>query len=214
MFNVLLADRQEIAREGVKAMLEKHDDFRIVGEVTTAEGVLSTVSEGYVDLLVVDLACFEPDSIAALREIIERSPSLRVFVLTDDINPVLARRAIAAGALGYCSKGTEISTLATRFRLVACGRPSIEVGLAELLATELTSSKFGVSCEISLTSREYDVYLRLVNGESYMAIACALEVSAKTVATHKSRIFAKLRINCLSGLVLHAIQNDLLAPRF
>lgn len=213
MIKVFLADQQEIVREGIKSILENNRDFDIVGEASSFEAVLLTINEHDIDVLVVDLACFQPDSTAALLKIIQVRPKLGVYVLTDDIDPVLARQAIAVGALGYSCKSIELPALVAGLRLVAAGRPSIDGKVAEHLATELSENKFGLGYEISLTQREYDVYIRLANGESYKKIACTLKVSPKTVAVHKSRIFAKLQIDCMSRLVQHAIHNELLEPR-
>lgn len=210
MISVLIADQQEIAREGIKAVLEAYPGFKLAGEIRQLNEIDISMEQLNVDVLIIDFIASERNSVALLRHIRHRYPKVGILVLTNDTDLTRARRAISSGVLGYLSKKAEPLSLATAIRLVAAGRPCIDSDIADHLVSEFCQSNCTGTLHRSLSAREFEVFLALARGETYPSIARSLDLSVKTVATHKSSIFVKLQVSTMSSLIQYAICNHLL----
>jgi len=122
-----------------------------------------------------------------------------------------AIRAIRAGASGYLTKESASSLLVAAIRKVAGGGAFISAEVAEHLAHEAMPHSSDRPLHAALSDREYQVFTRLVSGESVSEIALALHLSAKTISTHKARLMEKLRVANNADLVHYALKHRLLA---
>lgn len=188
-------------------MLEFGRDLEIVGDAGGVEEAFEVVRGVDADVLIIDLDSSQLDVAEVLRTFSQINAKLAVYILTGNLNFAVARRAISAGALGYSSKAISPAELIAGVRLVGAGRPSIGDDLALHLLAELCPKNSKCRSQGVLSPREYEIYLRLVKGFTYSSIAEDLGLSVKTIATHKSNILLKLRVDSMSSLIQHAIGN-------
>lgn len=199
---VLLVEDHTIVREGLKAMLALEDDFEVVGEAADGSTAVTEARRLTPDVVVMDLSLPSLNGVDATQAIVETVPSTRVLVLSMYGGPEHVRPAIRAGATGYLVKGTGVSDLVAGIRAVSRGEPWFSHGIAALLLKE----NKGDGGAGSLTPREREVLRLVAEGLSSAEIAKKLELSVKTVESHRSRIMTKLDVTNAAGLVREAIR--------
>jgi len=146
-----------------------------------------------------------------IRQIKAERPKVRILVLSMHEEHQYAVRAIRAGASGYLTKESASSQLVAAIRKVASGGAYISAEVAEHLAHDAMPHAADRPPHESLSDREYQVFVRLVGGESVSEIALALHLSAKTISTHKARLMEKLRVANNADLVHYALKHRLVA---
>lgn len=196
---VAVADDHPIVRAGVCGILSADPGIRLVGEAEDGQQAVELIRKGGIDVLVLDLAMPGRAGLSLLRQIRDESPDLRIVVFSA-YDPVSHRdRSIALGASAYLAKDS---------------RP------AEILQTihqvmERPVQKRAVTADGAphtlLSLRQYDIFVRLVRGESVTDIAKDLHLSVKTVSTHKVTVQKRLGAQSVVDLVRYAVQNDLIS---
>jgi DNA-binding NarL/FixJ family response regulator len=146
-----------------------------------------------------------------IRQVKSERPKLRILVLSMHEEHQYAVRAIRAGASGYLTKESASSQLVAAIRKVASGGAYISAEVAEHLAHDAMPHAADRPLHESLSDREFQVFVRLVGGESVSEIALALHLSAKTISTHKARLMEKLRVTNNADLVHYALKHRLVA---
>lgn len=197
---VLLVEDHTIVREGLKAMLALHPDLEVVGEAADGARAVEEARRLEPDVVVMDLSLPALNGVDATAAIVQACPSTRVLVLSMYGGPEHVRPAVRAGASGYLVKGTGVADLVSGIRAVAKGEPWFSHGIAALL---LRATDGGAG---SLTPREREVLRLVAEGLSSNEIAKQLELSVKTVESHRSRIMTKLDVTNAAGLVREAIR--------
>ena len=206
---VLIADDHAIVREGLQRILAGEPAFAIVGEARDGHEVLAAVRAGGFEVLLLDLSMPGRGGIDLLRQVKSERPELRVLVLSMHAEEQYAVRAIRAGASGYLTKDTAATQLVAALRKIAAGGLFITPAAAEALALGLQSPGEELAHK-RLSDREYEVLLLLAAGESVSGIAERLHLSVKTVSTHKTHIFEKMKLDSLADLVRYAVAHKLL----
>ena len=207
---VLVADDHAIIRDGLKKILADTDDFIVTGEACNGNTVLEKVRERDWGLVVLDLSMPGRNGLELIKLIKSERPKLPVLIFSMHQEEQYAVRAIRAGASGYLSKEGDSDLLLPAMRKVASGGMFISPKVAELLACDL-SRNTPTQTHASLSNREFEVFNRIIRGDSLTAIADELSLSIKTVSTHKSHIFLKMNMSSNVDLVRYAIKNKLLA---
>lgn len=208
MIRLLIADDHAIMRDGLKRILEQHDDFEVVGEATDGFQTLDWVRKGGFDILLLDLSMPGRSGVDLIKQIKAHSPKLPILVLTMHEEELYAVRTIRAGASGYITKDSAATLLVEAIRRVALGRLFISPEVAEQLAINLRP-KTNELPHTKLSDREFEVFQLLASGLSLTDIADKLHLSVKTVSTHKTRILQKLDAHSLADLIKYAITHDL-----
>jgi DNA-binding NarL/FixJ family response regulator len=212
MIRVAIADDHRIVREGLKQLLATEDDIAVVGEAVNGHEVLARIRDTEVDVLVLDLSMPGKTGMDLIRQIKSEKPKLRIVVLTMHAEHQYAVRAIKAGASGYLTKDSASSQLVDAIRKVAAKGAFISAEVAERLAHEAHGTHEGPPHE-TLSDREYQVLRLLVAGESLTDIGRQLNLSVKTVSTHKTRIMQKMDIDNQADLIRYAIEHRLTDAR-
>jgi two-component system invasion response regulator UvrY len=208
MIRVLLADDHAVVRVGFRLLLQTAPDVTVVGEVDSGEAACQTYAPEEHDVLVIDLSMPGLGGLEALRRIRARHARAKVLALSAHDDPVHARRALKAGALGFLSKRSAPETLLDAVRAVAAGKRYIDAQLAQEVAlAELDGSDSPVQ---RLSEREFEVFIRLARGASVQKIADDLKVSASTVGTHLYNVKQKLGASNQAELTLLAIRHGLI----
>jgi DNA-binding NarL/FixJ family response regulator len=207
---VLIADDHAIVREGLRRILAGEPAFGIVGEARDGHEVLAAVRAGGFEVLL-DLSMPGRSGIDLLRQVKSERPELRVLVLSMHAEEQYAVRAIRAGASGYLTKDTAATQLIAALRKIAAGGLFITPAAAEALALGLQSPGEEFAHK-RLSDREYEVFLLLAGGASVTEIAARLNLSVKTVSTHKTHVLEKMGLGSLADLVRYAITHKLDSP--
>ena len=210
MINILIADDHTIMREGLKRILENHDDFVVVGEATNGFEAMDWVRKGGFEVLLLDLSMPGKSGVDLIKQIRIEAPKLPILVLTMHEEEQYAVRTIRAGASGYLTKESAATLLVEAIRRVAAGRLYISPSVAEHLAINIMPSNDELPHK-RLSDREFQVFHLLASGASVTEIAEKLHLSAKTVSTHKTRILQKMDANSLADIVKYAMVNNLLS---
>jgi len=213
--NVFIADDHTVVRDGLRLLLEAHDDMKVVGDAADGRQAVSDVRQSCPDVVLMDIAMPELNGIEATRQIRECCPSTQVVILSMYATNEHIFQALQAGALGYLLKESAASEVVTAVRAVHGGRRylcrKIDETLINSYVHNQSASKVRSPIE-RLSAREREVLQLVVEGKSSAEIASILSLSPKTVETYRSRLMQKLNIKDIPGLVKFAIQHGLTRP--
>lgn len=206
--DVLLADDHAIIRDGLRNMLDDTDDLCCAGEACNGNMLLDMVRERHWDLLVLDLSMPGRNGLELIKLVKAERAQLPILVFTMHQEEQYAVRAMRAGAAGYLTKEADGDLLLAAMRKVARGGVYVSPKVAELLATDVSRPQHA-PLHTLLSNREFEVFRLIVGGRSLTAIAADLNLSIKTVSTHKSHIMDKLQASHDVELVRYALQHGL-----
>lgn len=208
MIRIVIADDHTIVREGLKQILAAAGDLSVVGEARDGQEVLQQVRANDFDVLLLDMSMPGKSGTELIKQVKDEKPKLRVLVLSMHQEHQYAVRAVKAGASGYLTKDSASTQLVTAIRKVATGGAFISAEVAEALALSAMSQGEGPP-HTTLSDREYQVFRMLASGTSVSEIAARLNLSVKTVSTHKSRLLEKLGARNQTELVHYALKHRL-----
>ena len=198
MIRIVLVDDHTLVRTGLRMILEKQPDIEIVGEADDGERGLMLIKRLQPDIALVDVHMPGISGVEVTERVRRAKLATRVVILTMAGEAPFPRRLLDAGASGYLTKGCPADELLKAVRQVADGRRYLGSDIAQQLALE--SMEGGASPFAELSARELEVAMMLAQGHTAQVIAGRLNLSAKTVATYKYRLFEKLDIDNVIAL--------------
>ena len=205
---LLMVDDHAIVRDGLKRILAAAaPDWRVT-EASQGFEALDCLRRVPCDVAIVDLTMPGMSGLDLIQRIKTEFPTVRVLVLSMHAEEQYALRAFKAGASGYMTKDSAPSELVEAVRKVSRGGAYVTPGLAERVVQQL-SHQAVPPLHARLTDRELDVLQRLVAGQRPTDIAAALNLSVKTVSTHKARIQDKLQLPSTAALIRFGIEQGL-----
>lgn len=215
MIRIGIVDDHAIVRTGLRQYLSDHVDLRVTGEGSSGHDALEMARAGEVDVLLLDISMPDQSGVDALAAIKARFPELPVLILSGFPEAHYATTLLRQGASGYLNKECDPEEIANAIRLVARGRRYISPAVAEQLADSVVGGSGGGSApdkplHEALSEREFQVFLRLAQGETVGHIAEALFLSVKTVSTYRTRVLEKLKLQTNSDLTYYALKNGLI----
>jgi two-component system response regulator NreC len=202
---VALADDHALMRRTLRLLLEAEQDIEVIAEAGDLPALVRHVDAHHPHVLVLDLGMTIESSSEAIGQLRERLPELQIVIVTMEENPVFAQRALAAGATGFVLKDRADEELPEAIRLAACGEQYVSPRLAPPL-----DDMHGVLAEDTLTVREVEVLRLIALGHTSVEIAQQLQLSPRTVETHRARIHRKLGLTTRAELVAYALRRGLL----
>jgi DNA-binding NarL/FixJ family response regulator len=206
---ILLADDHNLVRAGVRRILEAQPGIVVAGEVADGEAALEFVRADPVDVLVLDLTMPGTDGFEVLRQVKATLPGMKVLVLTMHANAEYVARAVQDGADGYLLKDSAVQDLVAAIEAVQAGRayysPPVQRELSELLRAHSAPPR---PMDL-LTEREREVLRLVVKGLSTKDIASQLDISSRTVETHRANLMRKLNLKSVALLTQFAIREGL-----
>jgi DNA-binding NarL/FixJ family response regulator len=208
MIRVVMADDHTILREGLKQILSAAEGIEVVGEATDGHEVLQRVRNTECDVLLLDLSMPGRSGMDLIKQVKSERPRLRILVLSMHGEQQYAVRAVRAGASGYLTKDSAATQLVAAIRKVAAGGAYISAEVAEQLALSAMPRAEGPP-HTALSDREYEVFRLLVAGKTVTDIAEKLNLSVKTVSTHKARLMEKMGMETQADLIRYAIAHGL-----
>ena len=208
MIRIVLADDHTIVREGLKQLLLAAGDMQIAGEAQDGHEVMERVRALAFDVLLLDMSMPGKSGIELIRQVHAEKPKLRILILSMHEEHQYAVRAIRSGAAGYLTKESASRQLVDAIRKVAAGGAFISSEVAQQLALNAMPGAEG-PLHATLSDREFQIFQLIASGKSPSDIAERLNLSAKTVSTHKSNILLKMNMTTTAELIRYAITHHL-----
>jgi two-component system, NarL family, response regulator NreC len=204
---ILIADDHQMIRTGLRMLLEAEEGLSVVAEAGDIPTTMRRVLGYRPRVLVLDLNMPGEPSLPAIPQILETSPETRIVVLTMQNDPAFARAALRAGAMGYVLKEAADSELVQAVRLAAAGRTYLAPELGARLAAEEPKP---AQAPDQLSPREAEVLKLIALGHTNRDVASALNLSVRTVESHRARIQQKTGRTSRADLVAYAHEHHLL----
>jgi DNA-binding NarL/FixJ family response regulator len=211
LIRLVIADDHAIVREGLKRIVGAAADLSVVDEAADGTQVMRVVREQEFDVLVLDLSMPGRSGMELIKWVKAEKPKLRILVLSMHQELQYAVRAIKSGASGYLTKESAPEQLEQAIRKVAAGGAFVTAEVAEQLALGAMPGSQAHPHE-SLSDREFEVFRLLVTGHAVSDIAHKLNLSVKTVSTHKANLMQKLGLSNQTELVRYALKHGLADP--
>lgn len=199
---ILIVDNQTLFREGLAEIIRSRPDCELLAAAPDARTGIELASRHRPDVVLLDVRMPEMDGIDCCREITRRCPGTRVLALSGHSDWQYVRAMLHAGASGYALKDSGMTSLMTAVATVYRGKTYLDPELGSVMTVHAD----GETPYTRLSVRERQVAKLLSEGHTNAQIAQRLNISVKTVETHRSRLFAKLGISNLADLVRVAIR--------
>jgi DNA-binding NarL/FixJ family response regulator len=206
--SVLLADDHQLVREGLRHLLDATPGVHVAAEAAHGHEALEALRAHPVDVAVLDLSMPGMSGMDLIRRVKTEFPHVAVLVLTMHAEEQYAMRAFRCGASGYLTKDSAATELVHAIRKVAAGGGFVTGSIAERLAMGLSSLHEGAP-HTTLSDREFEVFRGIVAGRRLTDIAAEMNLSVKTVSTHKARIMEKMGVTSTAALVKYGLENRL-----
>jgi two-component system response regulator NreC len=211
---VVIADDHQIVREGLRAMLEKEHDIKVVGEAVDGRMTERLARELVPDVIIMDVAMPDLNGIEATRQIVAELPGVKIIALSmhDDRRFVL--NMFKAGAAGYMLKDCAFKDLAKAIRVVMSHKTYLSHEIADIVVKDYLASSTPAESSVFqlLSPREREVLQLIAEGKTSAQIADNLHISVKTVESHRQQIMIKLKIKSVAELTKYAIREGLTPP--
>jgi two-component system nitrate/nitrite response regulator NarL len=201
---VLIVDDHPMVAQGIQSVLEDHDGIKVVGTLGNGRAVLDQLNGLSPDVILMDLNMPEMGGLTATELVLERRPGTRILILSMHDNPEYISTALSHGAMGYVLKDVPTDEIVDAIRAVMKGDRYLCTGAEGAIAPK--SSDFPGA----LTSREQTILLQLAQGMSNKEVALALDISVRTVETHRKNLKRKLGISSTAGLTRYALEHGML----
>ena len=209
MIRVLIVDDHAVVRRGLRQILQEHPDTAAVDEAANGQEALAGVRKGNYDLVLLDISMPGISGIDVLKQIKAERPTLPVLMLSMHPEEQYAVRALKAGASGYLTKETAPEQLMSAVTRILEGRKYVSETLAEHIASGLGRTG-GRLPHQDLSDREFQILRMLASGLTVTEIGRALNLSAKTVSTYRTRLLSKMGFHSNADITRYAVQNKLL----
>jgi len=208
---ILLVDDHEVVRLGLKALLERHPQFDIVGEASSAREALELVANNHPDVVVMDIRLPGTSGIEACEEITSRFPETRVLMLTSYAEDEMLFSAIRAGASGYVLKQIDSEELVRALEAVARGEALLDPAVTQRVFQEVRRAvkEEEASAFAHLSQQEKHVLLLVSEGKTNREIAKALFLGEGTVRNYVSSILSKLGVSNRAEAAAYAVEHNL-----
>jgi DNA-binding NarL/FixJ family response regulator len=208
---ILLADDHKIMREGLRVLIEKHDDMDVVEEAGDGRMAVQLTRKLRPDVVIMDVTMPRLNGIEATRQIMAAVPDARVIALSIHSDRRFVSQMFRAGAKGYLLKDCASEELILAIRTVADGKTYLSPEIAGAVVDEYVRSltRQEQTAHPSLTPREGEVLQLLAEGKTTKETAALLNISVKTVETHRRQIMVKLQLTSLAELTRYAIREGL-----
>ncbi|MFO7764682.1 MAG: response regulator [Wenzhouxiangellaceae bacterium] len=209
MIKLLIVDDHHLVRTGLRGIIEDAGGFEIVGEAGTGERAIQLNREKEPDVILMDIGLPGLSGFETSERIMNARPNVRIIALTAHTKPPFPARLLDMGAAGYLTKACDADELVSAIRKVYDGQRYVGSEIAQQLAMSLLPGTPQSPFQ-ELTPRELEVAMMMAKGMKSSAIAERMNVSPKTISTHKYRIFEKVGVDSEVGLLREAIRYDVL----
>ncbi len=210
---ILLVEDHALVRAGMKALMQKIEGIEVVADMGDGLEAVKYVRTAAPDLVLMDIAMPGLNGLDATARIVKESPTTRVILLSMHANEEYLRQALHVGASGYLLKGAELAELELALKTVAGGERYLTPAVAKYAVEAFREKSEGpVGPLAKLSMRQREILQLVAEGQTTKDIAHRLNLSVKTVETHRSQLMERLDIHDVPGLVRFAMRVGLIQP--
>lgn len=212
---ILIVDDHQLIVNGLKAMLESIDGFDIIGEANDGKEAILKAVELNPDVIIMDISMPILSGIEASKLILQKRPKIKILALTQHEEGEYILQMINAGAYGYLLKNSRKEEFIEAIYCISRGEKYFSKKISNFLLNNLLQSKKTNidenKTEVSLTKREKEIIQKIAEEMSNQQIADELNISLRTVETHRRNLMQKLNVKNAVSLVKYAVQNQLIS---
>ena len=208
MTRILIADDHEVVRSGLRKILEAQPSWQVVAEAADGMEAVAKAIETVPDIAVIDYSLPILNGVEVTRQIRRRLPRTEVLIFTMHDNEALVTQLLQAGARGYLLKSDANRHLVAAIEALASHRPFFTANVSEALLRSFIVRPHRAG--LVLTPREHQIVQLIAEGHSNKAIANLLNISLKTVETHRATVMRKLNLSSAAALVRYAVRNKVI----
>ncbi len=201
---VLIVDDHPMVAEGIRAILETYDDIDVVGTLGNGQEAIDRAADLAPDVILLDLNMPQVNGLSATEILLEHNPATRILILSMHDSPEYISTALRHGALGYVLKDVPVEEIREAIDRVMAGERYLCTGATASLKPGTADGRE------PLTHREQTILLELAQGKSNKDVAAELDISVRTVETHRKNIKRKLGIATTAGLTRYALEHGVL----
>ncbi|MGH9378614.1 MAG: response regulator [Terriglobia bacterium] len=213
---ILLADDHEVVRKGLRALLSAHSGWKVVGEASDGREAIEKTQQLKPDVVIMDITMRELTGLEAARRILQDAPGTGLLFFTMHNSEQMVHEALSTGAQGYVLKSDTSSDLVAAIEALPQHKTFLSPKLTPLVSRGKSRGRLKTNVAKTpdqvLTPREREVLQLLAEGKNSKEVATALNITLKTIETHRSNLMAKLDLHSLPSLVLYAIRNKIVEP--
>ncbi|HHB82454.1 MAG TPA: response regulator transcription factor [Devosia sp.] len=204
---VLLVDDHPLVLEGIRAIIETYAHIDVVGAASSVNQAMEISNKTGPDVILMDINMGGTNGLDAIELFKERSPSIRIIMLSMHDDREYISTSVMCGASGYVLKDVSTDEIISAIQTVAAGGTYFSSGVSDALMSKEKS----LEQASPLTTREQSVLVLVAEGKSSKDVGELLDISTRTVETHRKNIKKKLSISTTAGLTRYAIENGLIS---
>jgi DNA-binding NarL/FixJ family response regulator len=208
---ILIADDHELARKGIRSVLETHPGWEVCGEARDGREAVEFASKLKPDILVMDIGMPNLNGLDAARQILTIMPECRILILTVHDWEQAVREVLAVGARGFLLKSDAGRDLVTAVEALQHRGTYFTSKVAQMMLDGFLRphAESDASGQQVLTPREREVIQLVAEGKSTKEVATALKLSVKTAETHRTNLMRKLDLHSVAEVTLYAVRNGI-----
>ncbi len=210
MTRILIVDDHAIVRHGLRQLLEAEDTFDVIADVSTAHDALHVLRSAPCDVILLDITMPNKNGLEFIGNLQDEFPALCILVLSMHSEEQFGIRALKAGAAAYLTKDADTDLIIQAIRKIAAGGKFLTPQLGELLERQLHTTST-LAPHKTLSTREFSVFIGIINGKSLTAIAEELSLNVKTVSNYRARALEKMNMKCNADFIHYAHRNGLVS---
>ena len=211
VLRILIADDHEVARQGIRSLLESHAEWEVCGEARDGREAVEYASKLKPDVLLLDIGMPNLNGLDAARQILATTPEARILILTVHDSEQVVREVLAAGARGFLLKSDAGRDLLAAVEALQHRRTFFTSSVAQMMLDGYLrpEDEGDAARQRVLTPREREVIQLVAEGKTTKEIATALSLSVKTAETHRTNLMRKLDLHSVAALTLYAVRNGI-----
>jgi DNA-binding NarL/FixJ family response regulator len=213
---ILIADDQQLFRDGLRALIERENDMDVVAEAENGREAIELAKDAKPDLIVMDINMPDLNGIDATQVICKELPDIKLIALSIHSTQKFVSEMIRAGASGYIVKHCAFKELAMAIRTVSEGKPYLCTEILSTVMDEFASNSPSGQLTVfsALSTREREVMQLVAEGMKSEEIASHLFISVKTVSSHRRHIMKKLNLKSQTDITRYAISEGLISSEY
>ncbi len=205
---LVIADDHDLMRRGIRDLVSSYADWEIVGEASQGHDAVLRINELQPDVAIVDFSMPGMNGSEVARAVAVTAPATRIIVFTMHDSDSTLRQIVECGAYGYVLKSEADIYLHQALRSVVAGRRYYHPCAVEMMRVRYLQRPTTTASADTLTQREREIVALLAMGLSSKEAAARLDISTRTVETHRLNIYRKLRLGTIADLVRYAIREN------